>query len=300
MAHTPVLLEKVIEYLDPKPEKLVIDGTMDGGGHARAILEKLKGKGIFLGIDWDPRMVEQAKIRITYHESRVTNNLILVHGNYADIPEILKERKLPKADGILLDLGFSSEQLENSGRGFSFDPSADGEPLMMTYDDRRTPASELLRGMDERELAEIIYKFGGEKFARRIAKAIVLQERKEAIRTTGELCEVIRRSIPGNYGMRRLNPATRTFQALRIYANDELGNLEKFLSRFPTMLRGGGRVVVISFHSLEDRLVKNYFRKFEKEEKIKILTKKPVTASEEEKRKNPRSRSAKLRAIIRC
>ena len=295
--HTPVLLEKVIEYLDPKPEKFLIDGTMDGGGHARAILEKLGGRGMFLGIDWDSRMIEQANSQFKIYDSRA---VILVHGNYADIPEILNERKLPKADGILLDLGFSSEQLENSGRGFSFDSPAGGEPLLMTYDDRRTPVSELLRGMDERELADLIYKFGGERFARRSAKAIVLQERKEVIRTTEELCEVIRRSVPGNYGMRRLHPATRTFQALRIYANDELGNLEKFLSWFPEMLRGGGRVVIISFHSLEDRLVKNYFRKFEKEKKIKILTKKPVTASEEEKRENPRSRSAKLRAIVRC
>ncbi|MEK7193390.1 MAG: 16S rRNA (cytosine(1402)-N(4))-methyltransferase RsmH [Patescibacteria group bacterium] len=288
MSHTPVLLHEVIEYLDPKPGKFIIDGTMDGGGHARAIVEKLGSKGTFLGIDWDLRMVENAEKKIGKKK-----NVFFAQANYADIPEVLKKKNLPKADGLFLDLGFSSEQLENSGRGFSFEKD---EPLVMTYDDRRTPLFELLRGMKEQELTKILYDFGGERFARRIARAIVVRERSKRIETTQELVEVIRGTVPGNYAMRRLNPATRTFQALRIYANDELGNLEKALQTLPEMLKKDGRAVIISFHSLEDRLVKNYFRTFSKEGTVKLLTKKPVVASRNEQETNPRSRSAKLRA----
>ncbi len=286
MSHTPVLLNEVIRFLDPKPGEFIIDGTADGGGHSEAILEKILPNGKLLALDWDDEMATELKAKLTNPIAMVAT------GNYADLPEILTELKLPKADGLLLDLGFSSEQLERSGRGFSF---AKDEPLLMTYSDDEKPVWKILAELDERELMKIIYDYSGEKFAKRIARAVKTQKN---IRTSRELAEVIKIAVPGNYEMRRLNPATRTFQALRIYANNELGNLEKILGNLPKVLASGGRAIVISFHSLEDKLVKNYFRKFEKEKIMKILTKKPIMAGEEEMIKNPGSHSAKLRAAV--
>lgn len=268
----------------------MIDGTLDGGGHAREILKRIMPRGMFLGIDWDKRMIERFQPTTTGGA-----RTILVHDNYVNLPKILRARKLRKADGLLLDLGFSSEQLEESGRGFSF---LKDEPLLMTYDDQAEPAYRVLQKMNAHELTRIIGELGGEKFARRIAQAIVGERRKKPIRTSGQLAEIVRHAVPQNYERGRINPATRTFQALRIYVNDELGNLERVLDALPDIIAPGGRVAVISFHSLEDKLVKNALRTFAREEKFTLLTKKPVSATLNEIRANPRSRSAKLRVAI--
>lgn len=290
MLHQPVLLHEVITFLDPHPGDFIIDGTLDGGGHAAAILGKVGPKGKVLGVDWDNEMIARANVRFVEEK-----NFSCVQGSYAELPNILKREKLGQADGLFLDLGFSSEQLEHSGRGFSFERD---EPLLMTYDTEATPVKQLLRELDEAALAKIIFELSGEKFSRRIAKAIKDEGRKRKIETTKELCAVIERAIPGHYERGRINPATRTFQALRMYANHELENLETVLANLKYVLKSGGRVVVISFHSLEDRIVKNVFRTMGKEGSASILTKKPIVPTREEVAMNPRSRSAKLRAAI--
>lgn len=293
--HEPVLLKEVLQALDPKPGDFIIDGTVDGGGHAAAILQRIMPGGMFLGVDWDARMISARKKQKKYADRER-----YVQGNYADLPAILAEQKLCKADGLLLDLGFSSEQIGHSGRGFSFADEAADEPLLMTYDDARPPVAELLRGMREEELADIIFRLGGERLSRRIAKAIVARERekRKPIVTSGELAATVRSAVPRNYERGRIDPATRTFQALRIYANDELGNLERALANLPAVLAPGGRAAIVSFHSLEDRIVKHSFQTFAREGTIRIATKKPIVPSREEILKNPRSRSAKLRAGI--
>ena len=269
--HTPVLLNEVIGFLDPKPGEFFIDGTFGAGGHSRAIQEKIGERGRLLAIDWEK-----------------------TGENYADLVEILKTKKLGKADGLLLDLGFSSEQL-GGGKGFSFQIN---EPLAMVYDINQKPVRTILKELTEKELAEIIRNFGGEKFSGRIARVIKETIHRRGINTTFDLAESVKAAVPGNYEHGRIHPATRTFQALRIYANNELGNLEKVLKDLFKIVKAGGRVVIISFHSLEDKIVKNYFRDYAREEKLKILTKKPVEATEEEIRLNSRSRSAKLRAAL--
>jgi len=284
--HLPVLLNEVIRFLDPKPGGFIIDGTVGGGGHAEEILKYLGDNGKLLGIDWDEDVISRSGLK-NYGE-----RVMLICGNYADLPEIMKEKNLPQADGLLLDLGFSSEQLK-SGKGFSF--LAD-EPLIMTYDLSRKPVREILKEIGESELTEIIRAFSEERFAGRIARAIKERECEKLIMTSGELAGIIRSAVPKNYERGRIDPATRTFQALRIYANDELGNLKKVLESIPKIVKPGGRIAIISFHSLEDRIVKNEFRKMAKEKIISTLTKKPVTATKEEILNNPRSRSAKLRA----
>ena len=271
----------------------MIDGTVDGGGHAAAIVRKITPGGKFLGIDWDKNMIAKRRA-----EAAHGTNEKYVHGNYAELQTILAKEKLPKADGLLLDLGFSSEQIAHSGRGFSFSESSAGEPLLMTYDDSRKPVAELLRQLSEKELADIIFEFGGERFSRRIASAIKQEGKKRAIVTSGELAETVRSAVPKNYEKGRIDPATRTFQALRIYANDELGNLKRVLENLENILSSGGRIVIITFHSLEDRIVKQTFQKMAKESKISIITKKPVAPSREEVEENPRSRSAKLRTAV--
>lgn len=290
MPHIPVLLNEVLKILDPKPGEFFIDGTAGGGGHTGAILERVGSGGRVLGIDFDPDAIE----RLKSGKFKNSDNVILVNGNYADAREILSEKNLGKADGLLLDLGFSSMQIEGSGKGFSFQRD---EPLDMRYDQNsdRSTAEEVVNSFGEKELADIIFKFGEERMSRRIAKAIVERRRKARIRNTLELAEVIKGAVPRNYERGRIHPATRTFQAMRIYVNDELQNVEKALSEMPNILKSGARAAVISFHSLEDRIVKNGLRDMQKQNILEILTKKPIVASDEETRENPRSRSAKLR-----
>lgn len=292
MPHIPVLLKEVVELLDPKPGEFIIDGTAGDGGHLAALLREVGENGKVLGIDFDPSAVERLEKKLGKEKS-----VILVNDNYAHTAEILESNHLPKADGLLIDLGFSSPQIENSGRGFSF---LRDEPLDMRYQvsETRATAAEVVNGLPEQELADVIYRFGEERMSRRVAKAIVEARRKKRIETTLELAEIVKGALPKSYERGRIHPATRTFQALRIYVNDELTNLERVLTNVPRILNSGGRIAIISFHSLEDRIVKNTFRDMHKAHAAELLTKKPIVAQEEEIRMNPRSRSAKLRVAI--
>jgi 16S rRNA (cytosine1402-N4)-methyltransferase len=295
MSHKPVLLNEVLKFLDPHPGDFMVDGTLDGGNHAAAIMERILPGGRLLGVDWDEKMIAKSSLRTGSDSTK--KSITLVAGNYADLPEILEREQLPRADGLLLDLGFSSEQLEGSGMGFSFAEGSKDEPLRMTYSDQAIPVSQILREIDEETLANIIYEFGGERASRRIAKAIKDRGRRKPIATTGELADTVREVLPKSYERGRIDPATRTFQALRIYANDELKNLKTILDHLPEVVKPGGRAVIISFHSLEDKIVKQSFQTMAKEGGAELSTKKPVNATREEIKENSRSRSAKLRAI---
>jgi len=292
MKHIPVLLKEVIELLKPEPGKFFIDGTVDGGGHAREILKRIMPGGIFLGVDWDESMIEKLKRDDEIKSYAGKGDIKLVCGNYAELPDILAKENLPKADGLLLDLGFSSEQLESSGRGFSFRKD---EPLLMTYDESAEPVKEILKEIDEQKLADLIFELSGERFSRKIAAAIKKNTWRKTIETTGELNEIIKSVLPRNYERGRIEPATRTFQALRIYANRELENIEDIIKKAGDVMKHDGRMAIISFHSLEDRAVKKLFKRMSKEEEIEVLTPKPVRPTREEARENPRSRSAMLR-----
>lgn len=296
MSHIPVLSKEVIKALDPQPGEFMIDGTLGSGGHTKVILERIKSRGTLLGLDWDEKNLESFR----RENEGIKGKLILIHENYANLPEILEKHRLPKADGLLLDLGFSSEQLEHSGRGFSFNPPAGGEPLDMRYnpgDDEMATAANFVNSKNEKELADIIYEYGEERFSRRIAKKIVEERRKKRILNTQDLVETIMKAVPKHYEHGRIHPATRTFQALRIYVNNELGNLKTILDKLTEVVDEGGRIAIISFHSLEDRIVKKKFQELVAEKKVSFIYKKPVTAGREEVRINPKSRSAKLRAI---
>jgi 16S rRNA (cytosine1402-N4)-methyltransferase len=294
MPHVPVLLNEIIEALDPKPGEFFIDGTFGSGGHTVPILEKMMPSGKLLAVDWDKNNLEKTKklIETKFQIPNPNFQIFWVHDNYKNLPRILKQKNLPKADGLLLDLGFSSEQLENSGRGFSFKRE---EPLLMTYSDASVPVRQLLNRLSEKELVEIIWKFGEEKYAKKIAQAIIFRQKQKPIQTSKELADIIKGAVPLNYERGRIHPATRTFQALRIYANRELENLEALLKNLEKIVKPNGRIAIVSFHSLEDRLVKNYFRDLAKMGKLKILNKKPIIPTSEEVFRNPRSRSAKLR-----
>jgi len=281
--HIPVLLTETIELLNPEPGDFIIDGTLGAGGHAREIIKRIKPNGTFLGIDWDEAAVKNFQ-----------QDADIIQGNYADIPNIIQQKNLPKANGLLLDLGLSSDQFESSGRGYSFQKD---EPLDMRYnteDEDAPTAQEIISSYPESKLADLIWELGEERHARRIAKAIVETRRKEKITSTKELAEIITHAVPGRG---RMHPATKTFMALRICVNRELENLKSILGKLPEIIAPEGRVVIISFHSLEDRIVKQHFRKLEQEGRAVRLTKKPIIPSREEITDNPRSRSAKLRAI---
>lgn len=284
--HTPVLLNEVIAALDLQDGDAVIDGTYGGGGHSAALLERIGPTGRLLAVDWN----EQAAAECAERHERDPRVTCAV-GNFANLPEIIRIIDFPPAHGLLLDFGVSSDELEHSGRGFSFQ---NNEPLLMTYNNAEEPVMAILRRVSEDELADIIKRYGEERHAATIARAIKKQERMQPIETTGELVAVIERAVPR---AGRLHPATRAFMALRIFANKELENIEKTLAEIPNFVAPGGRVAVISFHSLEDRLVKHGFRELVKTGRAKLITKKPVRPTREEITANPRSRSAKLRAL---
>jgi len=296
--HRPVMRTEAVRFLAPDRGGIYVDGTVGLGGHAAAILAA--GPEVrLIGIDRDPQALRYAAARLAQFGDRVT----LVHGNYRDLTEILSDLGIEAIDGFLLDLGLSSLQLDAPERGFSF--RADG-PLDMRMDPtQKTSAADLVNGASVEELARILRDYGEERFAGRIARAIVAAR---PIETTGALAEVVRRAIPRRFHERRIDPATRTFQALRIAVNDELRNLQDGLAAGFAALRPGGVIVVISFHSLEDRIVKRFFRKLATPHyeslapgpplppQAEVLTKKPLRPSEEEIGENPRARSAKLRA----
>jgi len=284
--HVPVLLRESLEFLRVRPDGIYVDATLGGGGHAEEILKVLR-RGKLLAIDCDPVAIAAARKRLEPYEER----LIVFDGNFVDLDEAMNATGLPPADGILADLGLSSMQLEDAQRGFSFNLPG---PLDMRMDPHsRVTAEEIVNRTPERDLADLIFKLGEERHSRRIARALI---KARPIRTTTELAQVVTRAIPSRAGLYQIHPATRTFMALRMAVNQEPGNLETFLSKVPDALAPGGRAVFISFHSLEDRLVKHTFRAWKQAGKAEILTRKVVRPQPEEVRTNPRSRSAKLRA----
>ena len=282
--HLPVLLDEVLQWLSPQPGAVLVDGTLGGGGHAKALAEKVGPNGLIIGIDRDPAAVDAT--------SRSLKGLPveLVQANYCDLPEILDRLGVDSIDGAVLDLGLSSDQLADDARGFSF--SAEG-PLDLRYDSLSgESARRLINRLSEEHLTKLLSTYGEERYSRRIARAIVARRCQRPIETARELAELIRCSVPRNPRGERIDPATRTFQALRIAVNDELKSLEIALRRIPGRMRVGARMAVISFHSLEDRRVKEAFRS---DERLKVLTTKPLRANGAETAANPRSRSAKMR-----
>jgi 16S rRNA (cytosine1402-N4)-methyltransferase len=285
--HVPVLADEVVQWLAPKTGQVIVDGTLGGGGHTRLLAEKLGPDGFVLALDRDPQALARAETSLAGRAVK------LVHANFRELPQVLEELQLPTVDGVLLDLGLSSDQLADATRGFSFD--ADGW-LDLRFDaEVGEPAWRLLERLDAEEIANLIYEYGEERFSRRIARQIVEARHVRPIRQVAELADLIRRCVP-RAKHHRIDPATRTFQALRIAVNDELGSLEAALRTIPGLLRVGGRIAVISFHSLEDRRVKHAFRD---DPQLMILTKKPIRPNEAELVRNPRSRSARMRVAER-
>ena len=285
--HRPVLLAEVVSWLAPRDGSVIVDGTVGAGGHAAALARLVGESGRVVGLDRDPEMLALA--------GRATEGLpvTLVQAAYSDLGPVLEDLGIDGADGILLDLGLSSDQLAWAGRGFSF--AADG-PLDMRYDPNAdATAADLVNSMREEDLARLFFEYGEERHSRRVARRIVEARRVEPITTTGRLAELVRRSIPGKWGP--IDPATRVFQALRIAVNEELDHLDSILAELPDLLKPGGRSGVISFHSLEDRRVKVAYRD---DPRLAVLTRKPVVGSAEEVAVNPRARSAKLRVAERC
>ena len=277
---------EVLELLGVQADGVYIDATLGAGGHAEEILKRLQG-GRLLGIDRDPEAIEQARQRLDGFKEK----LVVIRGNFADIDSLHAASGLPLADGMLADLGMSWQQVDDAARGFSFSRSG---PLDMRMDpDTETTAEEVVNQSQERELADIIFRLGEERHSRRIARAIV---KARPIRTTTELAQVVSRAIPYRAGLHQIHPATRTFQALRLVVNRELESLAAFLSKALVVLAPRGRLVMLSFHSLEDRMVKQTFQNWQREGGARVLTRKVVRPSEEEVLANPRARSAKLRA----
>jgi len=289
--HIPVLKKEVIEYLVPKRNENFVDCTFGEGGHTIEILKRTEPRGKVLAIEVDPDLYKKGKIL----EKKFKGRLILKKGNFSELKKIVKEAKIERICGILFDLGISLWHIEKSKRGFSF---LRDEPLIMRYDKDLTKltAIDILNKYPERKIEEILKNFGQERYAKKIARQICKVRKKERIETTFQLVEIVKRAVPKFYLKRKLHFATKTFLALRIFINEELENLKKGLSQSLEILEKRGRLVVISFHSLEDKIVKDFFKKKSKEGKLEILTKKPISPKIQEILKNKRARSAKLRA----
>ena len=282
------MVAEVLEHLEPSRGGVFIDCTVGLGGHARALLDA--GASRLIGLDRDPEAVDRARVELRGFGDRVD----LVHADFRRFNAVLDERSVTSVDGVLADLGVSSMQLDSPGRGFSF--RQDG-PLDMRMDTTDGPtAAESIRAADERTLADVIYEFGEERQSRRIARAIVAARQREPIATTGQLADIIRRAMPRK-GYSRIDPATRAFQAIRIWVNGELAGLDGFLGEVARRLGIGGRMAVITFHSLEDRIVKHTLRALQQDGTgLRIRTKRPIVPGEAELTRNPRARSAKLLA----
>ena len=306
--HVPVMVKEVIDYLNCSSGKAYVDGTLGGGGHARAILDAIGAEGCLVGIDRDPDAIAYAGK--SFH--RYKPNVQIFHDNYTNLPQILSRLHITGVDGILLDLGLSLYQLEGSGRGFSFMRE---EPLDMRMNPEQGQTAEaIVNRLSEKELAGIIGRYGEESWAVRIAKSIVAARRQQAIRSSLQLAEVVKKAIPARHRRGRIHPATRTFQAIRIAVNQELEALKRFLDEAVDFLNPGGRLCILSFHSLEDRIVKERFKALArgcncpphfpkcvcgKTPQVSILTKKPVRPGQAEVQANPMARSARLRAAER-
>jgi 16S rRNA (cytosine1402-N4)-methyltransferase len=285
--HVPVLAAEVLFWLRPEAGQTFLDGTLGGAGHTRLLAEAVGPNGLVIGLDRDPAAVEGAAAAL--HGLPVRT----LEANYADAPEVLEQLDIAAVDGILLDLGLSSDQLADLSRGFSFHSS--GEVDLRFDPSRGEPAWKLLERLSAEHLADLIYRYGEERYSRRIARRLVETRRREPIRSAEALARVVRQAVPRTRD-ERIDPATRTFQALRIAVNDELKWLEVALRRLPDCLKPGARLAVISFHSLEDRRVKEAFRE---DPRLTVCTRRPVRPSEAEVAANPRARSAKLRVAER-
>jgi len=306
--HEPVLLEEAVASLNCRNGGIYVDGTVGGGGHAALILERSAPDGFLLGMDVDSDALQAAERRLTTFGRRKK----LIKANYADIQQVLADQEIPEVDGILLDLGVSSHQLDTPERGFSFLQEA---PLDMRMDSKSgRSAYDVVNGCAERELKEIIRQYGEEIMAGRIARKIAARRKDAPIRTTTQLAAIVAGALPGSARHKKIHPATRTFQALRIYVNNELANLHRAIQNGIDFLKPGGRFSIISFHSLEDGIVKHSFRSLEKgcicpadmpfctcgqSPRLKVVTRKPIPPSPEEVVGNPRSRSARLRTAER-
>lgn len=303
--HKSVLLKECIEGLNIKPDGIYVDGTLGGAGHSSKILEKLSNNGQLIGIDRDEDALTAAKTRL-----KKFTNVTYVHGNHDDIKDILSELNIDKVDGILLDLGVSSYQLDERNRGFSY--LGENELDMRMDKTQKLDAKTVINKYKEEELARIIYEYGEERFSRQIAKNIVFERKKEEITTTKQLVNIIEKSIPAKFRKQDSHPAKRTFQAIRIEVNNEIEPLYQTITNSIECLKQGGRLCVITFHSLEDRAVKKAYIDAEGKcicppglpycacgaiKKGKIITKKPILPTEEEMKENSRSKSAKLRII---
>lgn len=304
MKHISVLLDECIKYLNIRPDGVYVDGTLGLGGHSEAILERLTAGGTLIGIDRDDHALEDAGKRL----ARFGSQAVLVKGNFGDVASILSELGIPKVDGMMFDLGVSSPQLDDPSRGFSYMKDA---PLDMRMDERAPlTAAHILNTWSEAELRSILWRYGEERYSGRIAAAIVARREEKPFETTFELVDVIRGAMPAAALREKQHPAKRSFQGIRIAVNDELGSLERMLAEAPERLETGGRLLVISFHSLEDRMVKESIRSREagctcpKEfpvctcgfvQTLKSVTRKPVAPTKEEMERNPRARSARLR-----
>jgi len=291
LSHEPVMVKEVLEYLYAQPGDVILDCTIGCGGHSLEIIEKIKPDGYLIGVDRDSEILTSAKENLSAKECPFS----LFHANFSDVDEVLKLAKVDGVNGVLLDLGTSSLQFDSSDRGFSF---AKEGPLDMRMDrSQKFTARDLLQRMPVKEIETLLKKYGEERWSRRIARVIVKERKVSGIKTTTQLANIIQRVVPT--GKRKINPATRVFQAIRIAVNKELECLETFLDKIPQYMLHGTRIVVISFHSLEDRIVKNKFKEKSDLGLFRITTKKPIRPSEEEIEKNIRCRSAKLRAAER-
>ncbi|MDD4954252.1 MAG: 16S rRNA (cytosine(1402)-N(4))-methyltransferase RsmH [Candidatus Omnitrophica bacterium] len=289
--HIPVMTEEVLNYLNLAPGKIIVDATMGTAGHSRLILERILPGGRLIGIDRDKQSLESARQRL----SDFSGSCDFVHGNFMNIDTILKSLDVKKIDGVLFDLGISSFQLEDPQRGFSFQNEG---PLDMRLDtESYISAYDLVNNLTEEEISNLLWSFGQERWHNRIAHLLVEERKRSPISTTSQLADIVTRSIPARYRYRyhRIHPATRTFQAVRIAVNRELESLEEAINKAFTVLEKGGRICVISFHSLEDRIVKFAFRHAAGEQLLNIITPKPLVPRFQEVESNPSSRSSKLR-----
>jgi 16S rRNA (cytosine1402-N4)-methyltransferase len=291
MSHIPVLLQETIKYLNPQKGEIIVDATIGGGGHMKSFCEKVGEAGLLIGFDRD----EEALPRAQESLEGLSCKHILICANFTEMKERLAERETQKVHKIFFDLGYSSFQIDSKERGFSF--REDG-PLDMRMS-KKIPitAHDVVNTWKEETLVDILYGFGEERYSRRIARAIITARKKKSIETTNELARIVESSVPYFYRKGRIHPATKTFQAIRVAVNEELGNLQKVLPIAFSLLLPTGRIGVISFHSLEDRIVKNFFKDVSDRKEGILHTKKPITGSSEEIQKNPRARSAKLRIL---
>ena len=293
MEHIPVMLEEVIENLKPKTGGIYVDGTLGLGGHAKEILKRIGPQGRLIGIERDSKSLSNARENL----GSFLEQCQLVQSNFRDINQVLDSLKIHKVDGILLDLGISSYQLDDPQRGFGF--KTNGPLDMRMNQDEQKSAADLVNESSQEELIKVIKEFGEERYAKRIAQTIVRERRMSPIKTTQELRQIILKSVPGHYAKYRIDPATRTFQALRIAVNRELDALKEVVAKSVECLNVGGRLCVISFHSLEDRIVKQSIRDLKHQGKLERIVKKPLRPNAKELFKNPRARSARLRVAER-